>query len=74
MSNDIKQKLRQFGVTSGRILREDIYAAADRIEALEAEVARLRAALKLITLSYGERRGIDPVTIAQDALKEEAGE
>jgi hypothetical protein len=42
MTDDTVKRLRQFGVTSGMILREDIHAAADRIEALEREVALLK--------------------------------
>ena len=57
MSSDIIKRLREFGVTSGMILREDIHAAADRIEALEAEVERLRVALKAIAVRAGTFEG-----------------
>jgi hypothetical protein len=69
MSSDIIKRLREFGVTSGMILREDIHAAADRIEALEGEVARLRVALEDI-----KRLSRHRLTDKCDAINQRASE
>jgi|688.fasta_scaffold133884_4 hypothetical protein len=69
MVTDIVKRLRMDSEpTDG-----DMETAADRIEALEAEVTRLRAALERIA-SYGNAAGCNPATfteIASEALGEE---
>jgi len=48
MSSDLVKRLREFGVVSWMIMRDEVHAAADRIEALEGEVIELKKLVKIL--------------------------